>query len=409
MHVSIGSLRSLLVVLAMVCTGCGPTIERTPFVQTDVTAMPEIQGFPEVRFWGDGAPEILERETRELAATNAELAVELDGFNVLSISGGADFGAFTAGILKAWTEHGDRPEFILVTGVSTGALIAPFAFLGPEWDDEIYTTYTSVDDEKLVKTRFLINIFEGLSVADPAPVREVLETFITPEFLELIASEHRRGRRLWIGTSNLDARRPVVWDLGRIAMVGTPEARQLFIDAMIASASVPGVFPPVNVTSSLDGETFDELHVDGGLTQNVFSWPNVRVSDTLDSYPKLARLPRRLFVIVNNKLVSTPTPVDSSLLAIARSSISTLIGWNTQGNVYKIHWQSLVDDVDFNLASIPAEFDATTDALFDPDLMRRLAELGYEMVMEDRLWVDLPPGLVRPRPGSTVEKMMVAR
>ena len=180
----------------------------------------------------------------------------------LSISGGGANGAFGAGLLKGWSESGNRPEMTIVTGISTGALIAPFAFLG----SELELLYTTMSTSELIKKRSLIAGLTSDALADTSPMRELLLKHVDEEIIEKIAQEHTRGRRLLIGTTNLDAKRPVIWNIGAIAAVGTDESAQLIRDVMLASASIPGVFPPVRLKVQVGTQEYDELHVDGGVS-----------------------------------------------------------------------------------------------------------------------------------------------
>ena len=207
--------------------------------------------------------------------------------NYLSISGGGADGAFGAGLLKGWSESGTRPEFWAVTGISTGALIAPFAFIGSDYDDELESLYTTLSTSDLVKKRSLIAGLTSDAFGDTAPMREVLQKHIDAEMIEEIAQEYARGRRLLIGTTNLDAKRPVIWNIGAIAAVGTDESAQLIRDVILASASIPGMFPPVRITARIGDEEYDELHVDGGVSSQVFLYP-AQVNLQVGVQPSLA-------------------------------------------------------------------------------------------------------------------------
>jgi predicted acylesterase/phospholipase RssA len=189
-------------------------------------------------------------------------------YPVLAISGGAANGAYGAGLLKGWSKHGDRPVFKVVTGVSTGALIAPFAFLGSEYDDELEECYTTMATKNVMRSRGVVGPLLGDSVYSTAPLAKKIAVIATKELLEKIAVEHKRGRRLFVGTTNLDAQRFVVWNMGEIACKGDVD---LFRKVTLASASLPIVFPPVHIKVEADGKTYDEMHVDGGAITQVFS------------------------------------------------------------------------------------------------------------------------------------------
>ena len=194
--------------------------------------------------------------------------------NLLAISGGAEDGAFGAGLLVGWSDTGTRPSFDLVTGVSSGALIAPFAFLGREYDGqlrEIFTKYGRQD----IFTYNVPGLLEGSALADDAPLARLIERYVDDAFMQDIARERAKGRVLLIGTTNLDTQRPVMWDMGRIAMSRNPDAKSLFRKILLASATLPEIFPPVRIQVRVGGQNYDELHVDGGVTRQVFMTPSI--------------------------------------------------------------------------------------------------------------------------------------
>ncbi len=184
--------------------------------------------------------------------------------DILALSGGGAGGAFGAGALVGLTRTGERPQFAVVTGVSTGALIAPYAFLGASWDDQLTAAYSTGAGAHILQSRGLAALF-GSSAFSGVPLQQLVERYLTDDMLRAVAREARKGRLLLVATTNVDTGEPVVWDLGAIAMHGGRDARRLFRDVLVASASVPGIFPPVNID--------DELHVDGGVTLPFFIAP----------------------------------------------------------------------------------------------------------------------------------------
>ncbi|HUS97414.1 MAG TPA: patatin-like phospholipase family protein, partial [Hyphomicrobiaceae bacterium] len=256
---------TFIVITAFFLCACS-SLPRNP-VPLDLLGtgvIPNIPNIPDARYWGDEPPAKLHEMVMEIAEQRRISGVSTNA-TMLALSGGADNGAFGAGLLNAWTEMGTRPEFTIVTGVSTGALSAPFAFLGPDYDDELKQMYGGFPRERIFKLRSWVNILPNASVADTAPLAEVIERFVDEKLMAAVAREHRRGRRLLVQTSHLDAQRPVVWDLGAIAASGAPNAKDIFRKALIASASVPVAFPPVLFQIEVDGQIYDEMHVDGGV------------------------------------------------------------------------------------------------------------------------------------------------
>lgn len=384
----------LAVALPLLLGGCSAVPERDPVPPEQADAA-QIEGIERARFWGDAPPPWFTAnfESRSSAELK-EMAPEIYGreHTYLAISGGGPDGAFGAGLLNGWTDTGARPQFTIVTGISTGALTAPLAFLGPEYDDElkeIYTAYTTAD---LVERRPWLAILTSDSVADTAPLRAKIAKYITPAVMEEIAAEHRKGRQLFIGTVNLDAGRPVIWNIGTIAASGAPGALDLIHDVMLASASIPGAFPPVRIdVVTPDGTRHQEMHVDGGTATQVFLYPL-----GLDWRLVLRKLEvpgkPRVYVIRNSKIASNYELVDAWLPAIAGRSISSLIRTQGIGDMYRMYFGAMRDGLDYNLAYVPDEFDVEFNEPFDPQYMRALYDLGYEMARDGYPWAKAPVG-----------------
>jgi hypothetical protein len=310
--------------------------------------------------------------------------------NLLAISGGAEDGAFGAGLLVGWSDSGTRPTFDLVTGVSSGALIAPFAFLGHERDGQlrdIFTKYGRAD----IYTYNVHGLIEGSALADDAPLAKLIEKYVDAAFLQEIAKERIKGRILLIGTTNLDTQRPVLWDMGRIAMSNDPDALGLFRKILLASATLPGLFPPVRIQVQVGGKNYDELHVDGGVTRQVFIAPS-----TISLVSKRSRKPSpklRLYVIRNGKIDPEWQPVSENVVSITQRSISTLIKNQGIGDLYRIYSVAKRDGTDFNLASIPSDFTDASDEPFDQRYMISLFNRGYDLGSHNYSWAKAPPGM----------------
>src|SRR5215470_2119560 len=379
----------LLVIAAMLLAACS-TISRNALPEeAELERVLAVAG--PVRIWGDVAPKNIEALARQRDAQRRAAGVSPSAqMNYLAISGGGSDGAFGAGVLVGWSDAGTRPSFDIVTGISTGALIAPFAFLGRAYDGqlkEIYTTYGSSD---IAQRRGLLSIAAEASVADNSPMVALMERYITPDFLKAVADEHLKGRRLLIGTTHLDAQRPVIWDMGQIALKGDPNSVVLFRKVMIASASIPGVFPPVLVPVEHDGRAFDEMHVDGGVTSQVFIFPTQVDPRSLDK--KLGRSPtRRLYVLRNARVGPEWETVEPRLIKIAGRSISSLIKYQGRGDLNRMYLQSRQYNVDFNLASISDSFTLKEKEPFEQAYMTALFEHGYELGRAGYRWQKKPP------------------
>lgn len=236
----------------------------------------KIAGFNDIRFWGNERPDNLERLVRTAVSQRQSSGSFARGQtqNFLAVSGGGGDGVYGAGLLAGWSAARTRPVFDIVIGVSTGALIAPFAFLGSAYDRPLFEIYTKYGTKDILKADVLAGLLGGSALANAAPFEKLITTYITPALLQVIVRQHNSGRRLFVGTTNIDAQRPVIWDMGAIAASGRPEALRLFRSILQASASVPGAFPPVRFKVQADGKTYDEMHVDGGVTEQVFFLPS---------------------------------------------------------------------------------------------------------------------------------------
>ena len=312
----------------------------------------------------------------------------------LALSGGGSFGAFGAGFLGGWTATGRRPVFKIVTGVSTGALMAPFAFLGPRYDDalkRLYTTTTRAD--VLAGFSAAGVVFRHDSLARSEPLAALIERHVDASLLAEIAAAHRNGRRLYIGTANLDARAFVVWNMGLIATHADMRALELFRTIMLASSSVPVVFPPVLVEVEAGGKPYDEMHVDGFIGANVFV--NVGVLDTSRLYPAAGRLQARdeIFVIHNGQLDPPPQPAARSFRGIATRVIESSGRSTIIGDLYREYAFARRNGSAFHWVTIERGMELGDPLAFDPVEMRRLFELGERDARRGPVWYTLPPGI----------------
>lgn len=383
------------VVLVVAVTGCSSTPERHP-PPPEFSKDLQIPGIPNARFWADEWP----KYSAEIfnTYTEADFQREFSGIykkphNYLAISGGGSNGAFGAGLFAGWTATGTRPEFTMVTGVSTGALTAPFAFLGPDYDEELKKVYTTTSTKDIAIKRSLLSAIMSDSMADTAPLKVLIAKYITDDVVQAIAQEHNRGRRLFIGTVNLDAGRSVIWNLGLIAGSDHPGKVELIHDIMRASAAIPIAFPPVVIPVEANGQIYDELHVDGGTGSQVFVYPAATDWRKITTKLEVKGKPK-VYVIRNSFIDPDYNGVQRSMLPIAGRSIDSLIRTQGIGDLYQIFALSKRDGNEFNLAYIPSSFTDKPTEGFDPVYMTKLYELGYEMGKKGYQWKKTPPGLV---------------
>ena len=308
--------------------------------------------------------------------------------NYLALSGGGVYGAFTVGVLNGWTESGRRPQFDVVTGISTGALIATFAFLGPEYDEVIRAYTLPEKTPNLYKPRRPLSLIYADSLVTVEPLKRMIEAAITPDVLCEVAAAHAAGRRLYVGTTNLDSRRLVVWDMGAIASSNRPDALKLYRDIILASSAVPGVFPPVYIDVEIDGQQYREMHVDGGVTSAVFFQPFML---NVDKNNVRSRAGSNLYVIEAGKIYADPQCVEPRFFKIAGSTVRSMLYTSGRNDLYRIYTLSLITGVNFHLAAVPQDFAMNLESL-KPDVkeMRRLYELGLCFGRSGQEWLTKP-------------------
>jgi len=381
--------------LLLIFAGCAGSMARKP-VPPELTKMVGIEGIPEARFWGDEWPrfsmERFDNFTQE-DFQNFFSGIYGKPHNYLAISGGGANGAFGAGLFKGWTASGKRPAFTMVTGISTGALTAPFAFLGPDYDEVLEKVYTSTSTKDILEERGIFSAFFTDSMTDTAPLKKLIARYVTADVIEAISREHLRGRRLYVGTVNLDAGRSVIWNIGAIAASNHPGKLDLIHDILRASAAIPVAFPPVVIPVEAHGQTYDELHVDGGTGSQVFVYP--AAVDWKEITKKLGvQGAPKVYVIRNAFLKPDYQGVQRRLMPIAGRSIESLIRTQGIGDLYQIYALCQRDGNDFHLAYIPAEFTEQPKEEFDIDYMRKLFDLGFQMALKGYPWETAPPGFL---------------
>ncbi len=373
---------------------------RRPAVPMGLEDQAVIPGMAAVRTWSDELndeflAELMRAATRELDVRKAAGETgPLPPVVYLAISGGGANGAYGAGLLCGWTAAGTRPEFKLVTGISTGALTAPFAFLGPKYDPQLKEVYTKTSTPDIMKPRGILAGLVSDALMDSTPMWRMARKYYNEELMQEIAREYSRGRILLIGTTNLDSQRGVIWNIGAIAASGDPRALELFRSILIASAAIPAAFPPVMIDVEADGRSYQEMHVDGGAMAQVFLYPssfNINAAIQRD---------RRAYIIRNSRLDSSWADVQRRTLKIAMRAVDSLIQTQGIGDLYRMYLTSKRDNVDFNLAFIPAEFSLKPKEGFDPVYMGQLFDLAYRTASSGYPWAKTPPGYLEASPSQ---------
>ena len=386
---------AIAIFISAVASSCASLESRLP-VPKILVEDAQIEGFSDIRYWGDQLPSDVDRVIQEhylqLKKERPELLRKKRFVvNILAISGGGSNGAFGAGLLNGWSARGTRPEFEIVTGISTGALSAPLVFLGSNYDPLLKKIYTSYQTSDLVNKQILSGVLGGQALGDSKPLLKIISEIVDQEFLSEVAQEHNRGRRLYVGTTNLDAQRPVIWDMGAIAASGHKESLQLFRSILLASASLPGIFPPVKIKVRANGQNYDELHVDGGTTNQVFVSPTQLKLSYADK--KMGINPRRrLYIIRNGHIGPEWQAIKPTTPSIAARSVSTLIKTQGNGDLVRIYLFSRSNRIVYNLAFIPQQFTAESKEAFDREYMTELYQYAFDLGKAGYPWSKNPPG-----------------
>jgi len=256
--------------------------------------------------------------------------------------------------------------------------------------------YTGVSTEDVATIRGISTLWND-SLADSAPLMKILETFINEEFIEIVAQAHNEGRRLYIGTTNLDAQRFVIWNMGALANIDDPRVPELFRMIMLASASIPVVYPPVMIEVTSNGEVYDEMHVDGGvITQVFFTAAVVDIEDVRkEMLGNNARHKKgQIYIILNGTVEATPEVVDRNILSITDRSLSTLLKASAVSDLRRIYELSKKEDLEINFVGIPDDFEFTATEAFDRLEMIELYYTGYKIGLSPERWQQEVPWVI---------------
>jgi hypothetical protein len=393
--------KRILGFLLIAIISCGCARVRHP-VPEDLVTRAQVPGMPDVRAFGAQPSGMLINDFLELLRLEGA-----DGFSffdlkeektyaALAVSGGAANGAYGAGLLCGWSKAGTRPDFKVVTGISTGAIIATYAFLGSKYDGELKEFYTSYSTKDVWRNKGIFQILFGNSFTNNFPLQKLLANHFDQNLLKDVAHEYKKGRRLYVGTTDLDSQRLVIWDMGKIANIGSYEALKLFRNILLASATIPAALPPVYFNVEVDNKVYDEMHVDGGTIRQVFF-----LYDVLRGFSKAAeeknldvsKIKYDIYVIRNGYTDPVWKPVPDRISSIAERAIDTTTNAQTIGDLYQLYALSKIGKGDFNLAYIPATHKSKAKEFFDPVEMRALFDLGFEEASHGYQWKKTPPGL----------------
>ena len=371
--------------------------DRGPPVPLGSTAKATVLGIENERFFPASGAGALEAEfmaaiQTQMSARGVRSPADLPKLRFLAVSGGGENGAFGAGLLCGWTAQGTRPLFDLVTGVSTGALTAPFAFLGPEYDPQLRAVYTETNaNEILSKRRILAAVFSD-AMADNEPLYRTISKYLDERMIRAIAAAYDSGRLLFIASTDLDAQVPVIWNVGAIAKSGHPKAIETIRRILLASAAIPGAFPPTMLDVTMDGRPYQEMHVDGGAFAQAFLYPPALTEKRLERKRRgLPVVEASTYVIRNGRLDPEWAKVERRTLGIAGRAISTMITASGYNDVIRIYNTTQRDGIDYNLAYIGRDFDKELTEPFESGYMRALFQYGYQKAVSGYDWATKPP------------------
>ncbi|BAQ48758.1 patatin-like phospholipase family protein [Methylobacterium aquaticum] len=371
-------MRGLAVALIGAQAAACASLPRAPYTAAEAAVATVPGQAPEVRFWADGS-------ARSFAAVADQVKGSREPFSYLALSGGGGDGAYGAGVLNGWSQTGRRPNFTMVSGVSTGALIAPFAFLGPAYDGYLREIYTSGEAATLVRSPNPLNVLTGDGLFGDARLRDLVGRYVTPDLIAAVAEEHNKGRRLLVVTTNLDSQRAVIWDMGAIAASGQPNARDLFRDVLTASASVPAVFPPMLIDAQAGNHAFQEMHVDGSVVTPVFTLPEAFL--TQDGRIAESRGKPNIYVVINGRIEPSFDLVQNGTLPIAVRSLSTVGRSRARATLASTYAFARRNGMGFNLTYIDRRIpEVPASQGFDTAYMRKLYDDGYQKGSSGTVW-----------------------
>jgi predicted acylesterase/phospholipase RssA len=367
----------VLLAAVFILAGCS-SLPRTPYTQSEA-ASAEVLDLGELRRYADEPASMF---------LMTDASYRAGPLSYLALSGGGADGAYGAGVLNGWTAAGTRPKFAAVSGVSTGALIAPFAFLGPAYDAILRDIYTSGIAESLLNTPSIVHALFGSGLFGNTHLRELVARYVGQDMLAAIAAEHAKGRKLLIVTTNLDTQRTVIWDMGRIAAIGSPQALGLFRDVLAASASIPVVFPPMLIDGQANGRRFQEMHVDGGVTAPVLTLPEAFL---LRNGAFARGLRMNIYVLVNDKVERDFQLVPNSAIGIAARASGSVIKTQIRSVLYETYYFARRNNFGFNLTYIAKDLPSPGSSGFETSYMRSLYQYGYDKAKTGDFWAKAPP------------------
>ena len=378
--------------------GCATMRPPRNAVPMDFTGKVTIVGMPDIRTdMDDPDPVVMQKSLIESFKQEGfvnPLGIKI--YPVLAVSGAGANGAYGAGFLLGWSKEGSRPLFKIITGVSSGSIIALYTFAGKDYDGQLEKFFTKTSTKDVMRRKNIFSILFGDSIMSTAPLAKMISAMVDEKLMAKVAEEHKRGRRLFVGTVNLDAQEFVVWDMGAIACKGGPDSLNLFRKILMATTAIPLTFPPVYFkVISETGEHYDEMHVDGATMRGIFFID--RLTKNMEGAAKVfgidpSKYRPQIYVLSNTYMAPTRQRVEDSLAAISMRSLDTVVSAANSGDIYRLYAFAKKRGLDFNLAYIPDDFKPHPKDFFDTKEMNRMFKRGYNDAVNGYKWHKTPPG-----------------
>ena len=388
----------IIMICLIVSSGCAHVRHAVP---ENLVGTAVVVGMPEMRYYMGKPDSLFMRQSLADSFKDEDKSGYLvDGiktYSVLIIGGGVSNSAYGIGLLKGWSEEGSRPVFKIVTGYSSGSILAIAAFAGKDSERRLADLFTSISTKDVVKKKSIFAILFGDSVNSPSLFAKKIDDLVDEDLMAKIAKEHAKGRRLYVGTTDLDAQGFVIWDMGALASIGGPDSVKIFRKIILASCSFPAMLPPVYFQVEAGSRRYDEMHGDGGVVGGVF-YINQLMESTVSMLGSSAINPgafkTRVYVLNLCYMSPHSRQVEDNLVAITSRLIETNGASKMIGDTYRIYAYAKEKGWDYNLAYIPEDFKPNQKEMFDMREMQRLFKRGYDDAAVGYKWHKAPPGLV---------------
>jgi hypothetical protein len=389
----------IIITCLLASSGCAHVRHAVP---ENLVGTAVVIGMPDIRYY-EGKPDSFSMMRQSLVDSFKDegksdyLVDDIKTYPVLIIGGGVSNSAYGIGLLKGWSEEGSRPVFKIVTGYSSGSIIAIAAFSGKDYEDRLADLFTSISTKDVVRQKSIFGILFGDSVYSSALFAKKIDDFVDEDLMAKIAGEHRKGRRLYVGTSDLDAQGFVIWDMGALASKGGLDSVKMFRKIILASCSFSAMLPPVYFQVEAGSRRYDEMHADGGVIGGIFYIYQLMEgggSTVQSSGINHGGFRTRVYILNCCYMSPHSKQVEANLAAITSRLIETNGASKMAGDTYRIYAFAKEKGWDYNLAYIPEDFKPNQKEMFDREEMQRLFKRGYDDAAVGYKWHKAPPGLV---------------